>query len=134
MSSRNGIPRTELFTSFSQRARPAASRSGLHRSSGGGLPGGEDRALRPHGSGRNGWISACPLSWRRGGKPDLRHRPQGPTFSRKLAFRGTTKLSPDPQQQAMAADIRAWLNRMLAAGDITARQLAKRAAGKPLDS
>ena len=40
----------------------------------------------------------------------------------------------DPQQQAMAADIRAWLNRMLAAGDITARQLAKRAAGNPLDS
>ena len=40
----------------------------------------------------------------------------------------------DPQQQAIAADIRAWLNRMLAAGDITARQLAKRAAGNPLDS
>jgi hypothetical protein len=40
----------------------------------------------------------------------------------------------DPQQQAMAADIQAWLNRMLAVGDITARQLAKRAAGNPLDS
>jgi hypothetical protein len=34
----------------------------------------------------------------------------------------------------MAANIRAWLNRMLAAGDITARQLAKRAAGNPLES
>lgn len=39
-----------------------------------------------------------------------------------------------PQQQVIAAEIWARLNRMLAAGDITARQLAMRAAGNPLDS
>jgi hypothetical protein len=68
-----------------------------------------------------GWISACPLSRRRG-------------ENRTFAIGHKDRHFLDPQQQAMAADIRAWLNRMLAAGDITARQLAKRAAGNPLDS
>jgi hypothetical protein len=39
-----------------------------------------------------------------------------------------------PSSRPWRQTFRAWLNRMLAAGDITARQLAKRAAGHPLDS
>jgi hypothetical protein len=50
-------------------------------------------------------------------------------FLESLRFRGTTKLSPDPQQQAMAQTFAPGSTGCWPPGDITARQLAKRAAG-----
>jgi len=86
--------------------------------------------------GRSGaWPSLChaPQTAASGGFLPVRFR-GAEVENRTFAIGHKDRHFLDPQQQAMAADIRAWLNRMLAAGDITARQLAKRAAGNPLDS